>query len=498
MRSTLYVKTKDFFSKNILLIVLLGSTLLTACKKDDQYPSVPIDKGPVIVSNQDRVYTADQSSNTVSVIDPSTDKLLGVIRFGDARPHDFSPLYDHEANVHGLGISPDNKTLGVVSTLTNSVSFVYLPTNEIRGKVYVGRNPHEGFFTPDGNQFWLAVRGEDYVSVIDMRTMKEIKQIKTASGPSMIVFRPDGKVAFVNHSFTSEMDVIDTKTYGIIKRVPTISPFSPNIAATFDGTQVWFTHKDVGKVSVVNAVTFETIGVIETGPGTNHVNFAGSGGGSRYSGSAAGEYAYVTVGGENVVKVYNRSTLQLVATIPAGSSPHGVWPSGDGSKIYIGLENGDAVTVIDTKTNTKINEIASGQAPQALIYAVGAVSEGTKSGSNLESYKPTMPSNFRLTPKGTVPVPGIGGGATVRTIEGIDELVLMLSKLSTLSTYTLYLSDQKNAVVNPEAVLSFKTDDKGAAEYEAYYQIRLRLSGRFFQVLKGDKDLAGEVVLNMP
>ncbi len=107
-----------------------------------------------------------------------------------AKPNDLSPLYDREANVHGMGVSPDNHTLAVVSTLTNSVSFVDLTTNKIKGKVYVGRNPHEGFFTPDGMQFWLAVRGEDYVSVIDVDKMQEIRRIKTAKGPGMIVFRP--------------------------------------------------------------------------------------------------------------------------------------------------------------------------------------------------------------------------------------------------------------------------------------------------------------------
>lgn len=167
-----------YVMKKILGFFSLGFILIAGCKKDSvsMYPSVPADNGAVAVSSQDRVYTADQSSNTVSVIDPSTDKLLGVIRFGNARPNILSPLYDKEANVHGMGISPDNHTLGVVSTLTNSVSFVDLSTNTVKGKVYVGRNPHEGFFTPDGKQFWLAVRGEDYVSVIDVDKMQEINK----------------------------------------------------------------------------------------------------------------------------------------------------------------------------------------------------------------------------------------------------------------------------------------------------------------------------------
>jgi YVTN family beta-propeller protein len=35
------------------------------------------------ISERDRVYAAEQFSNTVSVIDPSTNKNLGVIRLGD-------------------------------------------------------------------------------------------------------------------------------------------------------------------------------------------------------------------------------------------------------------------------------------------------------------------------------------------------------------------------------------------------------------------------------
>ncbi len=488
--------------KILLFVSLITCFIAIGCSKEEASTnSAFIDTSAIGITSQDRVYTADQSSNTVSVIDPSTDKLLGVIRFGNGRPNIFSPLYDREANVHGLGISPDNHMLGVVSTLTNSVSFVYLPTNKITGKVYVGRNPHEGFFTPDGKQFWLAVRGENYISVIDVDKLQEITRIQTAESPSMVVFRPDGKVAFVNHSFSSELDVIDTKTYQVIKRVPTISPFSPNIAATFDGTQVWFTHKDVGKVSVVNAQTYEIMKVIETGAGTNHVNFAGQGGGTRYSGSAAGDFAYVTVGGENAVKVYNRNTFQLVATIPTGPDCHGVWPSGDGSKIYVGLENGDGVDVIDTKTNTVIKEIQSGQAPQALIYGVKTIITGSGAPNDLlalEAYVPAMPQNFRLTPGGATPVPGVGGGTTVRSLEGIDELVLMLSKLTASASYSLYLSDQKSKAVNPEAVLSFKTDEKGSIEVNAYYEIKLRLTGRYFMILKGDKDPAGEIILSMP
>jgi len=50
----------------------------------------------------DRVYTAEQTSNTVSVIDPATNKLLGSIHLVEDVPAALSPLYRGELLVHGL------------------------------------------------------------------------------------------------------------------------------------------------------------------------------------------------------------------------------------------------------------------------------------------------------------------------------------------------------------------------------------------------------------
>src|ERR1700720_1050526 len=205
------------------------------------------------VSSRDRVYTGDQTSNTVSVIDPGSNKLLGVIRLGDPVPGALSPLYRGQLLVHGMGFSPDHRTLAVVSIGSNSVTFIETATNKIKGVVYIGRSPHEAFFTPDGKELWAVVRGEDYVSVIDPVKMKETRRVQTANGPGMVLFRPDGRYAFVPSSFTPEVDVVDTHDYKVVARVPQASPFSPNLAVSRDGTEVWFTLKDSGKTQVMSA-----------------------------------------------------------------------------------------------------------------------------------------------------------------------------------------------------------------------------------------------------
>lgn len=167
------------------------------------------------VSGKDRVYTGDQTSNTVSVISPASNKLLGVIRLGDPVPGALSPLYTGQLLVHGIGFSPDHRTIAVVSIGSNSVTFIDTATNKIKGVVYIGRSPHEAFFTPDGKELWAVVRGEDYVSVIDPVKMKEIRRVQTANGPGMVLFRPDGQYAFVPSSFTPELDVVDMKSYQV-------------------------------------------------------------------------------------------------------------------------------------------------------------------------------------------------------------------------------------------------------------------------------------------
>ena len=329
----------------------------------------PITQGTgVPISHRDRVYAGEQFSNTVSVTDPAENKLLGVIRLGDPLPGSFSPLYRGQVLVHGLGFSPDGKTLVVVSIGSNSATFIETATNTVKHVTYVGRSPHEAFFTPDGKEVWVAVRGEDYVAVIDALTYEEKTRIKVPAGPGMQIFSPDGKYGYVCSSFTPQTVVVSVAEHQVVGQMKQDSPFCPNIAVTPDGNQVWLTLKDIGETMVFDGrPPFALLKTFDTGPITNHVNFARN---------ANGTFAYVTVGGLNQVQVFRTSDFSEVATIPVGRLPHGVWPSGDGSRVYVGLENADALVAISTLSNKVVATIPIGQAPQAVVYVPNAVPNG--------------------------------------------------------------------------------------------------------------------------
>src|ERR1700736_2261672 len=327
--------------RHLLSAALLAGTALASapCAWAGQAPAAA--SAPDIpVSHHDRVYAAEQFSNTVSVTDPAENKLLGVIRLGEPVPANFSPLYKGQLLVHGMGFSPDHRTLDVVSIGSNSVTFIDTATNAVKHITYVGRSPHEAFFTPNGDEVWVTVRGENYISVLDAKTFTEKTRIITPGGPGMQIFSPDGRYGYVCSSFNPETVVVSVADHKIIAKVKQEGPFCPKIAATPDGNQVWFTLKDTGKTQVFNArPPFNLIKTIDTGPITNHVNFAHT---------AKGTFAYVTIGGLNEVKVFRTDNFSEVATIPVGNLPHGVWPSGDGSRVYVGLENADALAAIAT------------------------------------------------------------------------------------------------------------------------------------------------------
>ena len=443
------------------------------------------------ISPGDRVYSGDQFSNTVSVIDPAANQLLGVIRLGDPQPGNFSPLYKGQVLVHGMGFSPDRRTLAVVSIGSNAVTFIDTTTNKVLKTTYVGRSPHEAFFTPDGKEIWVTVRGEDYVAVLDGRNFEETGRIKTPAGPGMTIFSPDGRYGYICSSSNPMLVVFDVKRHVEVGRTPQPSPFCPNIAATPDGLQVWYTLKDTGKTVVIDArPPFGTLKVIDTGPITNHVNFADN---------AHGRFAYVTVGGLNQVQVFRRDTFEKVATIPVGKLPHGVWPSGDGSRVYVGLENGDAMTAIDTLSNRVIAEIPIGQAPQAVVYVPGAAPrDGGAPG---------------LQPLG---VAGSAAHLTLSAIGAPDEaqtsvtlfdqglvqvLEAAVTGLQPKAAYVLALAGKPDGSGPLQALASFSTNPAGAAIVNASGPIRqlvqqgsLRDERRWLVIAKGTPDVVGPPV----
>src|SRR5215469_10872474 len=74
----------------IAAVPLLATTLGAHYAFAGQAPAAASDPD-IPISHQDRVYSAEQYSNTVSVTDPVDNKLVGTIRLGDPLPAKSQP-----------------------------------------------------------------------------------------------------------------------------------------------------------------------------------------------------------------------------------------------------------------------------------------------------------------------------------------------------------------------------------------------------------------------
>jgi YVTN family beta-propeller protein len=335
---------------------------------------------------------------------------------------------------------------------------------------YVGRAPHEAFFTPDGKEVWVTVRGENYVSVLDGTTYEEKNRIILPNGPGMTIFSPNNKYGYVCSSFNPETDIVSVADHKIVGKVQLASPFCPNIAATPDGSQVWFTLKDTGKTQVFDAnPPFSVLKRLDTGPITNHVNIVRD---------AHGQFAYVTIGGLNEVKVFRTDDFRQVATIPVGKLPHGVWPSGDGTRIYVGLENDDQMIAIDTLTNKVIASVPIGQGDQAIVYVPDAVPEGTGTQGLQPLGIAGEAAHFTMTPAG-----GNAAGTNAPTSvtlfdQGLAQVLeAAVSGLEPKHPYLLGLSGRADGGGKFEPLASFMSNPAGAAIVNAVGPIRQLVLG---------------------
>ncbi|MFI8932350.1 hypothetical protein ACIG3E_32385 [Streptomyces sp. NPDC053474] len=455
----------------------IGATVLGAVSLAQAQPSHPASGRPgevkttagdapsvnVPLSGRDRVYTADQTSNTVTVIDPSANRTLGTIPLGAQRlGATLSPQYTGNVGVHGLAFSRDHKRLGVVSVTSNTVDIIDTATNKVINETDVGRAAHEGTFTADGKQFWVADRGRDTVTVVDAVRGGVVTRIKVGPGPSKVLLSPDGRAAYINHVSAPEITVVDVRTHKIRHTVKGLGDaFSSDAAISPDGTELWASHKRAGLTSVIDLRHRKVTAVLKSGPDTNHPNFARTENGS---------FAYLTVGGLDQTLVYRRTpggTPQLVTRIHhTGHAPHGMWPSGDGTRMYVGLEKSDAVDVINTATNKVTDTIGVGKEPQALVYVPDAAPTGSAANLGRQGLG-EAPRNVPTTlPDGTAGEPMRPGHkgrrleATVRRVSGLGMIQLQARDLRPTTTYQAY-AVQKNGGRTP--LLSFTTDSSGNA-----------------------------------
>ena len=143
-----------------------------------------------------RIFIQLSELNGFAIVDFAARKLVDKIEL--PKNGGVEVIYHRmESPSHGMGVSPDNKTLWVTSILANSVVAYSLPDLKEIGQVRLpelrvpGREPMAAVpnwvtFTPDSKQIYISNAALNAVSAIDTVAMKEIAVIPVGQAPKRI------------------------------------------------------------------------------------------------------------------------------------------------------------------------------------------------------------------------------------------------------------------------------------------------------------------------
>ena len=143
-----------------------------------------------------RVFIQLSKLNGFAILDFATRQMVGKIEL----PTDGNVEVIHhrlDSPSHGMGVSPDNKTLWVTSILANSVVAYSLPDLKVIGRVRLpeirvpGRQPMAAVpnwvtFTPDSRQIYISNAAHNSVSAIDTQAMRELAVISVGQAPKRV------------------------------------------------------------------------------------------------------------------------------------------------------------------------------------------------------------------------------------------------------------------------------------------------------------------------
>ncbi len=129
-----------------------------------------------------RIFVQLSNFNGFLTVDFATHKIVDKIALPDVGAEKVTEGLQG-APAHGLIVTPDGKTLGVLSKMNTRIYFYSLPDLKMMGESKVGHHPDWVTGTPDGKRFYVANAGSNSVSVIDVATRKELTQIPVGQVP---------------------------------------------------------------------------------------------------------------------------------------------------------------------------------------------------------------------------------------------------------------------------------------------------------------------------
>ena len=312
---------------------------------------------PLVASLPPRVYVPNSDSNTVTVIDPTTFKVVTTYPTGKGPQH-VVPAHD----LKSLWVNNDGaNTLTQIDPVTNR------PTRSVPTA-----QPYNLYWTPDGQYGIVMAEAAQQMTFLDATTMKKKFALTTdCKGLNHLDFSADGRYALVSCEFAGTVIKVDMTTHtqvGTLALGPA-SNMPQDVRLAPDGSSFYVADMMAGGVWVIDGATFTQTGFISTGIGAHgiyfdrpaHRMFVTNRGSNQVYGKPHGP-------GSISVLDWATRTVTTTWTIPGGGSPDMGNLSPDGTQLWLSGRFDNEVYALNTTTGALLARIPAGPAPHGLTY----------------------------------------------------------------------------------------------------------------------------------
>ncbi len=313
---------------------------------------------PATKGDLTRVYVPNRAGNTVSVIDPATMKVVDTFDVG-LNPQHVVPSYDL-------------KTLWVTNNAEGTTDGTLTPIDPKTGKpgqsVTVD-DPYNMYFTPDGKYAINVAEARKRLDFLDPQTMKVVSSLEVpgCDGINHADFTIDGKYVLFTCEFGGTIAKIDVENHTVVGYLQLSQGGMPqDIRSSPDGNTFYVAEMMRGGVYTIDPNSFTETGFIPTGIGT-HGLYPSRDGTKLYIANRGSSHVGGPPNGPGSVSVLDFATKQIVATwpIPGGGSPDMGNVSNDGKTLWLSGRYDNVVYAIDT-TSGNVTKIPVGQEPHGL------------------------------------------------------------------------------------------------------------------------------------
>ena len=290
----------------------------------------------VVRNDPARVYVPNLGSNTVSVIDPATFRIIQTVKVGGGPQH--------------VVPSWDLRTLWVNNDTGNSLTPIDPATGTFGTAVPVD-DPYNLYFTPDGRYAMVMSEARHRIVFRDPHTMAIEKTLPVnCAGVNHADFSPDGRYFIATCEFSGDLIKVDVERQEVIGqlRLPREHAMPQDIKVSPDGRNWYVADMHTSGVWVLDGDAFTVRTFLPTGAGAHGL----------YP-SRDSKHLYIANRGEGSVSLLDFATGTLVAKwqIPGGGSPDMGGVSADGTVLWLsGRYNGEvyAISTVDGKLLARI------------------------------------------------------------------------------------------------------------------------------------------------